>query len=198
MRPDNTTFKSLLASLAMAVITITAAPALEATETTEVCAGCHGPKGHSAVPDNPILAAQHAAYLATALQEYINGARDNAIMKTMAQRLSASDIEEIAAYYAAQPPHQSPAPATGDAIRGEAKTAACVACHGTQGHSVNPMFPNLAGQHAAYLSNALRAYRSGSRTANPMLTLIAETLSDQDIEDIAAFYAAQPALAPQQ
>ena len=75
--------------------------------------------------------------------------------------------------------------------RGETLTATCIACHGPQGRSPNPMFPNLAGQHALYLARSLKSYRDGGRTSNPMLTLITEDLSDQDIQDIAAFYAAQ-------
>lgn len=172
------------------------AMALDAGDKVAVCAGCHGPNGHSAVPDNPILAAQHADYLSTALQAYINGERDNGIMKTMAESLTAQDMEDITAYYATQPPHQSQAKATGDIARGASMTAACVACHGPSGHSVSPMFPNLAGQHATYLSNALKAYRSGARSSSLMLTAMTQALSDQDIDDIAAYYAAQTAQPP--
>ena len=170
-----------------------------AEDKVAVCAGCHGPRGHSAVPDNPILAAQYAAYLTSALQAYKSGERDNRIMKTMAERLSAADIDDISAYYAAQPPYQSKsqsqsqsqAKTTGDAAAGKSKTAVCAGCHGPAGHSVNPMFPRLAGQHAVYLVNALKAYKSGSRSSNIMLAQMTAALSDEDIEDIAAYYAAQ-------
>lgn len=175
---------------------IPVAMALDAVDKVAVCAGCHGPGGHSTVPDNPILAAQHADYLSTALQAYVDGERDNGIMKTMAERLNAQDVKDITAYYAAQPAHQSEAQARGDAARGAAKTATCAACHGINGHSVNPLFPNLAGQHALYLSNALRAYKSGARSSSIMLTMMTAALSDQDIEDIAAYYAAQPVQPP--
>lgn len=162
-----------------------------AEEKVAVCAGCHGPNGHSRVPDNPILAAQHKDYLVSALQGYVSGKRDYGIMKTLAGRLSASDIELISAYYAAQPPVQSQAKPPGDVSRGEAKTLMCAACHGPGGHSVIPANPNLAGQHARYLSGALSAYKTGGRS-NPVMASMAASLSEQDIQDIAAYYAAQP------
>lgn len=182
---------AIAASLWMATPTAIAT-ASEDAQKAAVCAGCHGDEGRSLVPDNPILAGQHADYLGTALRAYISGERDNGIMKTMAERLSTEDMESIIAYYAAQPPYQSQALATGDAARGEAKTAVCVACHGANGRSSSTMFPNLAGQHAVYLSKALRAYRSGERSSNIMLATITQSLSDQDIEDIAAYYSRQP------
>ena len=164
-----------------------------AEDKAAVCAGCHGPRGHSAVPANPILAAQHEQYLGSALQAYISGERDYGIMKTMAERLGKEGIAELASYYAGQPPHNSGATARGDAGRGAGKIAVCVACHGGDGQGTSPLFPRLAGQHAAYLGKALRDYRSGARRNNLMVQQLTEQLSDQDIDDIAAYYAAQPA-----
>ena len=83
--------------------------------------------------------------------------------------------------------------AAGDALRGKAKAASCVACHGVGGNSTIPTFPNLAGQHAPYLVSALKAYRNGDRKA-PVMQPMAAPLSDQDIEDLAAYYAAQKPL----
>ena len=181
---------AIAASLWMASPTAIATTSEDA-QIAAVCAGCHGAEGRSLVPDNPILAGQHADYLGNALRAYISGERDNGIMKTMAGRLGKQDMEAIIAYYASRPAYKSQAQAAGDAIRGEGKTAVCVACHGADGRSASGMFPNLAGQHAAYLSKALRAYRSGQRSSNIMLTTITQSLSDQDIEDIAAYYAGQ-------
>jgi len=160
-----------------------------------LCTGCHGPQGHSQVPENPILAGQHPVYLESALQAYISGERDYGIMKTLAGRLTAGDIRAISAYFAAQPPASSQARARGDATRGEARTAVCATCHGPDGNSVITANPNLAGQHATYLSNALKAYKSGSRS-NSIMTSMVAALSEQDIEDIAAYYAAQPVQPP--
>ena len=184
--------KLLVTSVALALCL--AAPMAVADETRDkvaVCAGCHGPEGHSQVPDNPILAAQHADYLVNALRAYVGGERNYGIMKTLAGRLSDGDMQDIAAYYAAQSPIRSQAKAPGNAARGEARAAMCVACHGPGGHSVIPANPKLAGQHARYLSGALAAYKSGARS-NPVMASMAAALSEQDIEDIAAYFAAQP------
>ena len=167
------------------------ATAGEAPDQVAVCAGCHGQGGQSLVPENPILAAQHFDYLVSALRAYVSGERDYGIMETLAGRLGDGDIEVIAAYYAAQSPVRSQSRAAGDAARGEARAAPCVACHGPAGHSVIAANPKLAGQHARYLSSSLSAYKSGARN-NAVMGAMVAALSEQDIEDIAAYFAAQP------
>lgn len=82
--------------------------------------------------------------------------------------------------------------AAGDVEAGKAKSAACAACHMLDGNSAAPMFPKIAGQHASYTAKQLREFRDGTRvdaTMNPM----AAALSDEDIADLAAYYAAQEA-----
>ena len=83
--------------------------------------------------------------------------------------------------------------AGGNPSAGQAKAKTCEACHGPTGESIDPTYPNLAGQHASYMEKALKDYRSGKRT-NPIMAPMAATLSDQDIEDIAAWYAKQDGL----
>jgi cytochrome c553 len=76
--------------------------------------------------------------------------------------------------------------------RGLAKTQeVCVACHGEQGVSRAPEFPNLAGQSGAAIYKQLNDYRTGSRT-HPLMTEIAKALDEATLADIAAYYAAQP------
>ena len=77
--------------------------------------------------------------------------------------------------------------AAGDAEAGKAKTATCVACHGPAGVSVNPLWPSLAGQKDQYLIKQMKAFRDGGRP-DPMMSPMAKPLSDQDIEDLAAYY----------
>lgn len=72
-------------------------------KAAEVCAACHGADGNSASPDFPRLAGQHRDYLEKALRDYKSGLRKNPIMQGFATTLSKSDIENLAAYYAAQP-----------------------------------------------------------------------------------------------
>lgn len=75
----------------------------------------------------------------------------------------------------------------GDAAAGKSKAASCAACHGAQGVSNNPAWPNLAGQKSLYLVNQLKAFRDGKRN-EAVMSPMAKPLSDQDIADIAAFY----------
>ena len=75
----------------------------------------------------------------------------------------------------------------GDAAAGKAKAASCAGCHGANGISSNPMWPNLAGQQAGYLVKQMKAFRDGTRT-DPMMSPMAKPLSDADIENIAAYF----------
>jgi cytochrome c553 len=81
--------------------------------------------------------------------------------------------------------------AAGNIQAGQTKAATvCVACHGLDGNSVNPEWPSLAGQHENYIAKQIKAFKAGDRT-NPLMTPIALTLTDQDIEDVAAYFATQ-------
>jgi cytochrome c553 len=83
--------------------------------------------------------------------------------------------------------------ADGDAAAGKQKTAMCEGCHGIPGYKTAfPAVynvPKLGGQQAAYLVNALNGYKSGARS-HPTMRAIAAGLSDQDMADLAAYYAA--------
>jgi len=83
--------------------------------------------------------------------------------------------------------------AKGDPAAGKQKAAVCEACHGPDGKSIAPIYPNLAGQHEDYLVKALADYRAGRRS-NPIMAPMAANLSDQDIEDLAAWFASQDGL----
>lgn len=78
--------------------------------------------------------------------------------------------------------------AAGDATAGKQKSSACVSCHGVDGNGATP----LAGKDAAYLAEQLQDFRSGARS-NSMMNMMAAKLGDDDIADLAAYYAAQPA-----
>ncbi len=82
------------------------------------------------------------------------------------------------------------AQAGGDAAAGKSKAASCGACHGPDGNSTNPLWPKLAGQHAPYLVKQLKAYKSGERK-DPLMSPMAAGLSEQDMMDLAAYYASQ-------
>lgn len=81
--------------------------------------------------------------------------------------------------------------AEGTAEAGKGKTAMCVGCHGIPGYRATfpevYHVPKIGGQHAAYIASALKAYKSGERQ-HPTMQGIAESLSEQDIADLAAYY----------
>lgn len=76
----------------------------------------------------------------------------------------------------------------GDAALGKRKAMSCQACHGPQGLSMRDDAPTIAGQSEFYLSKALRDYRDGKRE-NEMMSVVAKTLSDDDIDHLAAYFA---------
>lgn len=81
-------------------------------------------------------------------------------------------------------------PAAADAPTPE-KVTVCTACHGADGKATQPIYPNLAGQYANYMEQALKEYRAGTRK-NPVMAAQAASLSDSDIRELSAYYAAQP------
>jgi cytochrome c553 len=83
---------------------------------------------------------------------------------------------------------------SGDATAGKKKSAPCAACHGVEGVSASPDFPNLAGQHADYLETALKHYKNGKRK-NPIMSEQVKGLSQKDMMDLAAYFSSQRGLA---
>jgi len=155
------------------------------------CQGCHGiPNYKNATPTYsvPKLGGQQAAYLVAALKAYASGDRAHPTMYAHAASNSEQDRADMAAFFAGKGPRKTP-------VVGKAPAAAavCAACHGADGQPVSPEYPNLAGQHADYLIQALRDYKSGKRK-NAIMAGIVGALADKDIPAIAAFYASQTGL----
>ena len=78
----------------------------------------------------------------------------------------------------------------GDAAAGAQKAAICGACHGATGSSVNPEWPNLAGQQESYIVAQLQSFKQATRD-NPLMMPNAAALSDQDMQDLGAHFASQ-------
>jgi len=80
--------------------------------------------------------------------------------------------------------------AAGDPVAGEAKSAICATCHGANGISIAPIYPNLKGQQAPYLVSSLKAYKSGLRKGgmSAIMTPMAMGLSEADMDNLAAYY----------
>jgi cytochrome c553 len=154
------------------------------------CFGCHGiPDYRNAYPDYhvPKIGGQHAAYLVAALGEYRAGARQHPTMAGQAASMSEQDARDLAAYFSTASPVKS-----GSGGGGMPPTAGmtCVACHGRDGVGITADYPTLAGQHADYIEQALKAYRKGTRQ-NAVMNGMAAQLKDEDIHALAAYFAAQ-------
>jgi len=165
---------------------------------TSVCAACHAADGNSASPANPVLAGQHADYIAKQLANFKSGERKNPVMLGMATALSPADMKNLGAYFEGQKPKARAAKNPdlvkmgqqiyrgGVAAKG---IAACASCHGPNGAGIPAQYPRLAGQYAEYTSAQLQAFRAGERSNDPnkMMSMTAVKMSDQEIKAVAEY-----------
>ncbi|MGP1677233.1 MAG: c-type cytochrome [Burkholderiales bacterium] len=160
-------------------------------QSAAACDSCHGADGISPNDSWPNLAGQNAAYLVRILTAYKSGDQTDAMMTPMAQALKDADIQNLAAYYTGLSCKATPGgKAVGDVAAGEALAKNCTACHGEGGRGANPAWPKLAAQKPGYLVNVLKAFKAGLRK-DPMMAGVSRGLSDTDIANLAAYYAAQ-------
>ena len=212
---DRHDMKSILAlALATALALTVAAPALAATPaaaaaakpdlakgqaiSTQVCAACHTADGSRGSPANPILAGQHAEYLAKQLHEFKAGKRNNAVMKGFASTLSDDDMRNVAAFYASKSAKPGFAKnkelvTLGEKIyRGgiaDKAVPACAGCHSPNGAGIPAQYPRIGGQHGDYTEVQLTAFRGGARNNNVQMSSIAAKLSDREIKAVADYIA---------
>ncbi len=153
------------------------------------CLGCHGIEGYrNAYPSFrvPKLGGQKAGYLEIALKGYRDGMRKHPTMVGQANSMSDQDIADVSAYLATLGTETVAAGGTEGAAPFD-KAAACIACHGANGISINAAWPTLAGQHEDYLLNALKQYRDGSRS-DPVMTAQAALIAEEDLAKLAFYY----------
>jgi cytochrome c553 len=195
---------SLLLALAAVFPTAHAQDAQRGATKVQMCIGCHGIVGYQAdfpqVYKVPKIAGQDAKYIGAALTAYRSGDRKHPTMRSVAASLTDQDIADIAAYYAKLGQPEGPVPAAPtehvpDAIR--AKVSTCIACHGTNFSTpTDGTIPRLAGQHADYLSIALRAYQVDGNPhfgrANAVMGAMSKPLTARDIDQISDYLAALP------
>ena len=152
------------------------------------CLGCHGIDGYrNAYPSYrvPKLGGQKAGYLEIALKGYRDGTRQHPTMAAQATSLSDQEIADVAAYLARIGGETVAAGGTEGAAFD--KAAACTACHGQSGISVNAAWPTLAGQHQDYLLNALSQYRDGTR-GDPVMGAQAAMIAEEDVAKLARYF----------
>lgn len=155
-----------------------------------VCANCHGEGGTSALPTVPNLAAQNPAYLLEQMGQFADGRRKNEFMQGMIKAMKVDERAGVAMYYGAQKlalpaPVPSPLVDQGKALYGRN----CFRCHGTDGLG-SEAFARIAGQQAAYVTQTLKRYRTGSGPrVNELMAANTKQLSDGDIQALAAYLA---------
>jgi cytochrome c553 len=180
--------------------------------TAATCGACHGPGGNSSDPQYPKLAAQQERYIARQLALFQTGERQSPVMMGMAASLAPQDMRDVGAYFASQKTLPGVADDTviktgpnqgkkfyevGQAIFRGGDTArgipACMACHGPTGAgNPGPAYPTLGGQHAAYVSARLTAFRGGlvlgkGDYANAVMAGVAKNLTDEEIQALATY-----------
>ena len=192
------TLIAVVATMALTGVSVAAGTAAAGKAKSVSCAACHGAAGNSANPTWPKLAGQSASYIAKQLADFKAKKRNDPLMSFQAAGLSAQDMDDLGAYFAAQTGSQGAADeklaAAGTTLyRGGNKKkgiAACIACHGPTGAG-NPAakFPKLSGQHAAYIEKAMKDFRAGTRTndMNKMMQNVAEKMSDKEIKAVASY-----------
>jgi len=152
------------------------------------CLGCHGIEGYrNAYPSYrvPRLGGQKAGYIEIALRGYRAGTRQHPTMEGQAASLSDQEIADVSAYLASIGGDTVAAGGTEGASFD--KAAACTACHGQNGISVNAAWPTLAGQHEDYLEQALQQYRDGTR-GDPVMGAQAALVADEDVARLARYF----------
>jgi cytochrome c553 len=186
-----------------------------------VCVACHGPDGNAVAPAFPSLAGQPATYLYVQLRAYREDTRVSDVMRPFVEPLSAQEMKDLAAHYAAQAPTAAAGGGgAGDATRGgtlymqgdaTAGVPPCQGCHGADGRAATSAaasiedsegpgtawhtWPALAGQQPAYVVAQLQAFRSGARaeTTNARIMQgVARRLDDGAMADLAAYVAGLP------
>jgi cytochrome c553 len=170
---------------------------------TQVCAACHGADGNSAIPANPVLAGQHPDYSFKQLTNFKadpgkQAERPSAVMSAIVAGLTREDMANAALFFGTQQPR--PRAARGaelvklgqEIYRGGVLAkgvAACASCHGPSGSGTPVQFPRLAGQHAQYTADQLKAFRAGQRANDPngMMRMVALKLTDREVDAVAQY-----------
>ena len=160
-----------------------------------LCGGCHNPDGNSIVPEYPKIAGLDAAYIAKQIMDFKNYKRVSEIMGPMSGNIAAADIGVLAAYYSKQKRTPGIVTDRGLAAQGQliydegidsSAVPACSGCHEKDG-SGSKKFPNLAGQHPAYLINQMKNFKNGVRNNDGRMRAVAKRLTEQEIAAVAEY-----------
>lgn len=172
-------------------------PAARAEEIVQgKCFICHGAEGESSSPAFPRLAGQNAAYVQRQLSDYKSGRRKSTTMQPMVEDLTEDDFKVLGAYFANRPVSAHPVEDAELAqvgrfiyLRGNpySGVASCATCHGADARGSETL-PRLAGQHAQYVENQLKAFNKRERNNdNAVMHTIAAKLSELEQKSVAAY-----------
>lgn len=169
-----------------------------------MCIGCHGIVGYQAsfpeIHKVPMIAGQNAKYIVSALQAYAKGDRKHPTMRGIASSLTEQDMNDVAAFYE----QQAKLPAVADSIPAAPANVAelltkgaCVSCHGANlSKPIDPTYPKLAGQHADYLSVALKSYKTEKNNnvgrSNGVMAGQVKQFSNAELKALAAYIGSLP------
>jgi cytochrome c553 len=161
-------------------------------EKAAQCAACHGEDGNSPSGAFPILAGQTQRYIYLQLKDYKEGRRKNDLMSPMAANLSKKDMQDLAAYFAAQKPKPTGFKADPEKVAKGKQVAAdalCPMCH-LGGFSGQNEVPRVAGQHQEYIYAQLIAFKKKERTNDAgNMTSVVKTIPDSDLEAMSHYIA---------
>jgi cytochrome c553 len=163
---------------------------------SEACVECHGVDGNSTTPTIPSLAGQPPLYVYYQLVQFREGRRKDPQMSPYAANLSDAEMQDLAAYYAAQKPTPTergkPDPEKVAAAQRAIEKHHCAYCH-APGLVGQDHIPRLAGQHYAYLLKQLRGFKAQtSADLDGSMTTVAQALSAEEIEALAHYIAHLP------
>lgn len=195
--------KSLALALTAAATLVAAIPSVRAADNARAeeivqgkCFICHGTQGESSSPVFPRLAGQHAQYVARQLADYKSGKRVSSTMKPMVEDLGPEDFKALGAYFESQKTRIHKVDDTDLAQMGRfifmrgnpySGVAACSSCHGPKGHGTDTL-PRIAGQHAQYTENQLKAFDKRERTNdNAIMQAVAGKLTELEAKAVAAY-----------
>ena len=170
----------------------------EALAKKNKCSKCHGDTGISDEDDTPSIAGQTRSYHFKQLVDYKSGAREEKQMTKRVRKLTREQMADLAAFYETQkpevPPNRKPPKMVteGDESR---LLLACDVCHGEKGKGYGFESPALLGQKIEYFSDTMVAFQDGDRVNDEYgrMRFIASKLSEEEIEELAAYYSMPPA-----
>ena len=158
------------------------------------CSACHGFAGNSQTATTPILAGMAPWYFKKAIGDYASGKRPAAEMEPFAKMVTVLGVDEVAAYFVAQPRQPTPIKSDPAAVeRGRVASAACVVCHGPNGKGdPNRGIPDISGQPPGYLQLQMLKFKADTRSpqdpALKALKLLMATIPEATFGDLAAYY----------